>query len=300
MIHKNILKTIGTTPLIKLNRVIRRKKLNIFAKLEGSNPSGSIKDRIALAMIEKAELKGQLSKAKIILEASSGNTGISLAMIAAVKNYKVTIVMSNAASIERRKIIQSFGAKVVLSNQEEGTAGAINKAHKLISRNSRKYFYTNQHNNLNNFLTHYQTTAPEIWRQTKGKIDYFICSIGTCGTVMGVAKFLKEKRPKIKVIAVEPQFGEKIEGIRNLDEKNSPRNFNLYKPDLIDEIVKVDRTEALNASRQVIKEEGIFVGQSSGAAIAGIKKFAKTAKKGNIVTIFPDRGEKYLSTSLFD
>lgn len=296
MIYSNILKTIGNTPLVRINRLNPIRKVNIFAKIEGTNPTGSIKDRIALKMIEQAEKEGALTKGKTIIEPTSGNTGIGLAMIGAVKGYKVEIVMSGAVSIERRKMIQAFGVKVTLTDPKLGTDGAIKKARDLVKKYPKKYFMPDQFTNKYNKIAHYKTTAEEIWKQTKGKIDYFVSAIGTSGTLMGVGIYLKEKNPKIKIVSAEPVKGHYIQGLKNMEEAIVPA---IYNSSLIDKIIMIDTEKAFETARQVVKKEGIFVGMSSGAAMLAALKVAKRIKKGNIVVIFPDRGEKYLSTNLF-
>ena len=296
MLSKNILQTIGNTPLVKINLLNPNKKTSIYAKIEGFNPGGSIKDRIALKMIEQAEKENILTKNKTIIEATSGNTGISLAMIGAVKKYRVLIVMSKSVSIERIKTIQAFGAKIILTNAKLGTDGAIIKVKKMIKQNPQKYFTPDQFSNKYNKIAHYQTTAKEIIKQTKGKIDYFVSAIGTSGTIMGVSSYLKKYNPKIKIICAEPIKKHYIQGLKNMEEAIVPA---IYDKSRIDEFIPIESEEAFETARQIIKQEGIFVGMSSGAAMLAAIRVAKKIKKGNIVTIFPDRGEKYLSTSLF-
>jgi len=297
MIYKNILQTIGNTPIVKINKLNKNKNINIYAKIEGVNPGGSIKDRIALKMIEQAEASGELSNDKIIIEATSGNTGIALAMIGAVKGYKVEIVMSEAVSIERRKMIKAFGASIVLTDKKMGTDGAIMKAKEMVKNNLDKYFRPDQFSNKFNKIAHYETTAQEIWEQTNGEIDYFVSAIGTSGTLMGVASYLKKYNPKVKIISAEPIEGHYIQGLKNMEEAIVPA---IYDKSKIDEIIKIDTEEAFEMARKIVREEGIFVGMSSGAAMLATMKIAEKINNGNIITIFPDRGEKYLSTDLFD
>lgn len=292
----NILDLIGHTPMVKINRLNPSKKVNIFIKLEGQNPGGSIKDRIALKMIEEAEKTGKLTKEKTIIEATSGNTGIAIAMIAAVKGYKAEIVMSEAVSVERRKMIAAFGAKITLTDGKLGTDGAIKKTRELVAKYPEKYFCPDQFSNNNNILAHYETTAAEIWEQTKGKIDYFVAAIGTSGTLMGVSKYLKQKKPTIKVVSAEPVRGHYIQGLKNMEEAIVPA---IYDRRQLDDIIMVETEVAFDMARRIVKSEGIFCGMSSGAAMFASLEVAKKIKSGNIVTIFPDRGEKYLSTSLF-
>ena len=294
MIYQNILQTIGDTPLVKINKLNPNKNAWIFAKVEGVNPGGSIKDRIALKMIEQAEAEGKLDNGRIIIEATSGNTGIALAMIGAVKGYRVEIVMSEAVSVERQKMIKAFGATITLTPGDKGTDGAIIKAKELVEKYPDKYFRPDQFSNEYNKIAHYETTAQEIWKQTNGEIDYFVASIGTSGTLMGVAAYLKKYNPKVKIVSAEPVKGHYIQGLKNMEEAIVPE---LYKKELLDEI---HTEEAYEMARRIVSEEGIFVGMSSGAAMLASVKVAEKISGGKIVTIFPDRGEKYLSTKLFD
>jgi len=296
MLYKNILQTIGNTPLVKITELNPNKNVNIYAKLEGSNPTGSVKDRIALEMIMQAEQEGKLTKGKTILEPTSGNTGISLAMIGAIKGYDVEIVMSKAVSIERRKAIQAFGGKLILTNPELGTDGSIFKARDLVNKYPEKYFMPDQFSNEYNKLAHYKATAEEIWKQTKGNIDYFVSSIGTSGTIMGVGKYLKEKNPEIGIVCAHPVKGHYIQGLKNMKEAIVPA---IYDPSEIDKTIMVETEDAFEIARQIVKKEGIFVGMSSGAAMYAAIEVTKGIKSGMIVVIFPDRGEKYLSTNLF-
>ena len=296
MINQNILELIGNTPLVKINKLNLNKKVELYAKIEGANPSGSVKDRIAIKMIEQAEAEGKLKKGKTIIEATSGNTGISLAMIGAVKNYEVEIVMSKRVSAERIKMVRSFGAKVTLTDSKKGTDGAILKVEELMKQNPNKYFCANQFSNKYNKIAHYETTASEIWKQTDGKVDYFVSALGTSGTLMGVGEYLKKYNPKVKIISAEPIEGHYIQGLKNMKEALVP---SIYDQTKINEIIKIETEEAFEMARQIVKQEGIFVGMSSGAAMIASLKVAKEIKSGVIVTIFPDRGERYLSTKLF-
>jgi len=294
--YKNIIQAIGHTPLIRINKLNKNKNVTIWAKAEGFNPTGSIKDRIALKMIEQAENESALTKEKTILEATSGNTGISLAMIAAVKGYKLSVVMSEAVSEERQKIIKAFGAQVILTPKDMGTDGAIKKVETMKAKEPDKYFLTNQFTNKYNKLAHYRTTAQEIWEQTGGEIDYFVSSIGTSGTIMGIGKALKENKPDIKVVCAHPEKDHYIQGLKNLEEAIIPA---IYDPALIDIKIDIATEKAFEMSREIVKREGIFVGMSSGAAMLAALNVASTLSSGNIVVILPDRGEKYLSTPLF-
>lgn len=297
MIFENILQTIGNTPLVRINRLNPNKNVTIYAKIEGNNPTGSIKDRIALKMIEQAEAEGLLVKGKTIIEPTSGNTGIGLAMIGVVKGYNVEIVMSKAVSIERIKMIEAFGAKVTLTDAKLGTDGAITKARELVKANPEKYFMPDQFSNEYNKIAHYKTTGEEIWKQTNGKIDYFVSAIGTSGTIMGVGKALREHNPKIKIVCAHPVKGHYIQGLKNMEEAIVP---SIYDPSEINETIMVETEAAFEITRQIVKKEGIFVGMSSGAAMYAAIEVAKKIKSGRIVVIFPDRGEKYLTTNLFN
>lgn len=296
MIYENILQTIGNTPLVKINRLNPNKKVQIYAKIEGCNPTGSIKDRIALKMTEQAEAEGLLVKGKTIIEPTSGNTGIALAMIGVLKGYDVEIVMSRAVSPERIKMIEAFGAKVTLTEAALGTDGAIVRTKELIKADQEKYFFMDQFSNRYNKITHYKTTGEEIWKQTNGKIDYFVSALGTSGTIMGVGKALKENNPKIKIVSAHPVKGHYIQGLKNMEEAIVPA---IYDPSQIDETVMVTTEHAFEMTRRIVQEEGIFAGMSSGAAMYAAVETAKRIKTGVIVVIFPDRGEKYLTTRLF-
>ena len=297
MIKQNILETIGNTPMVRINRLCTKKDVNIYAKLEGFNPTGSIKDRIAVQMIEQAEQEGKLRPGKTIIEPTSGNTGIGLAIIGIVKGYEVEIVMSEAVSVERRKIIRSYGGRVILTPASEGTDGAIRKARQLVKANPGKYFMPDQFSNAGNYQAHYENTALEIWQQTKGYIDYFVSALGTSGTIMGISKFLKQCKPDIKIVCAHPIKGHYIQGLKNMEEAIVPA---IYDPSRIDIQIMVESEEAIAMARRIIAEEGIFAGMSSGAAMVAALKTAERIEKGNIIVIFPDRAEKYLSTVMFE
>ncbi len=297
MVKDNILGTIGSTPMVRINRLNSNPNVNIYAKLEGFNPTGSIKDRIALRMVETAEREGRLRKGHTIIEPTSGNTGIGLAIAGIVKGYPVEIVMSSAVSIERRKIIRSYGAKVILTPADEGTDGAIRLARKMVAENPDKYFMPDQFANAANYLAHYEKTAIEIWQQTDGQIDYLVCAVGTSGTLMGLSRFLRTMKPDIKVVCAHPTKGHYIQGLKNMEEAIVPQ---IYNPDLIDIQEMIESEEAINTARQIIAKEGIFAGMSSGAAMIAALRTAEKMEKGNIVVVFPDRAEKYLSTSMFE
>lgn len=293
----NILNTIGNTPLVKLKRLSPSSGVEIWAKLEGKNPGGSIKDRIALNMIERAEERGELSKEKIILEASSGNTGIGLAMVAAVKGYRCLIAMSEAASVERRRIMRAYGAEILLTPASMGTDGAIEAVYKLDRENPGKYFCTDQYNNPDNWKTHYNTTAPEIWEQTNGRVTHIVATLGTTGTLMGITRKFREIAPEVEIVGMEPYLGHAIQGLKNMKESYRPGIFDKKLPD---RIMCCGDEEAFEASRRLAREEGILAGMSSGAALAVALKVASELDSGLIVIIIPDGGERYLSTSLFE
>ena len=293
----SILSAIGNTPLVELHTLNSKKpKVRIFGKLEGSNPGGSVKDRPAYWMIKKAEESGQLTEGKIILEPTSGNTGIALAMIGAAKGYQVQLCMPECVSTERQHILQALGAKVVLTPAKEGTDGAIRKAHQLRDTDSDKYYMPNQFVNESNVLSHYETTGPEILSQTNGEIDVFVAGMGTTGTLMGVHRFFKEKKPEVRIVGVEPTEGHTIQGLKNMKEAIVPK---IYDPEMLDEKITIEDGEAFETTRLLATKEGIFVGMSSGAAVAASFRIAERITSGTIVVILPDRGDRYLSTTLF-
>lgn len=296
MIYDSILGTIGNTPMVRINKLCPNPRVNILAKLEGFNPTGSIKDRIALRMVESAERDGRLRKGHTIIEPTSGNTGIGLAIAGIVKGYPVEIVMSSAVSVERRKILRSYGAKVILTPAEEGTDGAIRLARRMVAENPDKYFMPDQFANAANYLAHYEKTAIEIWQQTNGQIDYLVCAVGTSGTLMGLSRFLRTMKPDIKVVCAHPIKGHYIQGLKNMDEAIVPE---IYNPSLIDVQEMIESEEAIEMARQIIAKEGIFAGMSSGAAMIAALRTAEKIEQGNIVVVFPDRAEKYLSTQMF-
>lgn len=297
MIGDSVLDLVGNTPMVRINRMNTNKDVTVYAKLEGFEPSGSIKDRIALKMINEAEKTGELKPGKIILEATSGNTGIGLAMVGNQKGYHVIVVMSSNVSIERRKIMIAFGAEVVLTSAELGTDGAIMKVREMMAENPDKYFNPNQFANKNNVNAHKQT-ADEIWKQTDGKVTHFVASLGTSGTLMGVGKFLKEHNPNIKIIEAQPEEGHKIQGLKNMNEAIVPK---IYDPSMVDEHIIIHTDDAYDVARRIVKEESLFIGMSSGAAMKAVLDILPDLPKGSVVVVmFPDRGEKYLSTKLFE
>ncbi len=297
MIGDSVLDLIGSTPMVRINKLNINKDVKVYAKLEGFNPTGSIKDRVALKMIEEAEKNGELKPGKIILEATSGNTGIGLAMVGSQKGYKVVVVMSSAVSVERRKMMKAFGADVILTSPDLGTDGAIMKVRELMSEHPDKYYNPNQFSNENNKLAH-KLTAEEIWKQTDGKITHFVASLGTSGTLMGVGKALKKFNSKIKIIEAHPEEGHKIQGLKNMKEAIVPK---IYDPSMVDQHITINTEDAYSVARRIVREESLFVGMSSGAAMQAVLDILpKLPKDSVVVVIFPDRGEKYLSTKLFE
>lgn len=304
MIASDITSLIGRTPIVRLARINPYEEVEVLAKLEFFNPGGSVKDRIAFNIIKKAEEEVKLKPGGTIVEASSGNTGIGLAMVAAVKGYRLILVMPETMSIERRKLLAAYGAEVVLTPGEKRMQGAVEKAEELVKKNEG-YFMAGQFDNPANPEMHYLTTGPEIWEDTEGRIDYLVAGAGTGGTLTGAGRFLKEKNPGLKVIAVEPLrsavlSGEKPgkHGIQGIGAGFIP---SVLERGIIDEIIKVDDEDAFNTSRRLAKEEGVLCGISAGAAVYAALKIAEKAKKGErIVVIIPDTGERYLSTELFD
>lgn len=292
----DVLSAIGNTPLVELISINPNPRVKIFGKLEGSNPGGSIKDRPAYYMIKKAEESGELTRDKIIIEPTSGNTGIALAMIGAARGYRVMLVVPGCVSMERSRILEAYGAEVILTPAKEGTDGSIRKAHHIVNSDPDRYYMPNQFSNENNILSHYETTGPEIYTQTNGMVDVFIAGMGTTGTLMGTGRYLKENKPGIRIIGVEPIKGHAIQGLKNMEEAIVPE---IYHPELLDEKITVEDEEAFETARLLATREGIFVGMSSGAAVAGALRVAGSMETGNIVAILPDRGDRYLSTTLF-
>jgi cysteinyl-tRNA synthetase len=295
-VREGVLARIGNTPLIRIRRLNPNPKVEIWAKLEGNNPGGSIKDRTALWMIEQAEISGELHPGKTIIEATSGNTGIGLAMVAAVKGYRLVLAMSEGVSIERRKILAAYGAEILLTPAEQSTDGAIEVAYEMASNEPDRFYLTDQFNNPANPLAHYEGTAPEIWEQTQGRVTHFIASIGTTGTLMGCSRRFRELDPKIRIVGVEPYLGHKIQGLKNLKESYVP---GIYDLGALDEKVNVDDDAAYEMARRLAREEGLLVGMSAGAGMHAAVELAKQLESGVIVTILCDGGERYLSTQLF-
>jgi cysteine synthase B len=293
----SILSAIGNTPLVELMRLNGgRPGVRVFGKLEGSNPGGSVKDRPAQYMIAKAEESGELSADKTIIEPTSGNTGIALAMIGAARGYHVKLFMPECVSIERQHILRAFGAEVVLTPAREGTDGAITRAHEALNQKPGSYYMPNQFENECNVLAHYETTGPELFRQTGGEIDVFVAGMGTTGTLMGVSSYLKGRKPDVRVVGVEPTRGHAIQGLKNMGEAIVP---SIYDPSKLDDKIVIEDGEAYDTTRRLVTQEGLLVGMSSGAAVAAALCVAKQMSSGTIVVLLPDRGDRYLSTTLF-
>ena len=292
----SVIDCIGNTPLVRIETINLMPDVTIYAKLEGNNPGGSVKDRIALYMLRDAEEAGLVKKGDTILEATSGNTGIGLAMVGAAKGYRVKLVMPECVSLERRKVLEAFGAELVLSPGNEGTDGAIKLAHTILSEHPNDYFMPNQFDNCSNIKAHYETTGKEIIEQTGGKLDMFVAGMGTTGTLMGAGRRLKEYNEKIRIIGVEPFLGHRIQGLKNMQESIVPK---IYTPETLDEKINVNDEDAFETTRKLAVKEGLFVGMSSGAAMYGALRMAEQLKHGAIVVTLPDRGDRYLSTTLF-
>ena len=293
---KSILDFIGGTPLVEIRHMCPNPRVRILAKLEGCNPGGSVKDRVARSMIESAEAAGELTRGKVILEATSGNTGIGLAMVAAAKGYRLMLAMSESASMERRQILTALGAEILLTPGHLGTDGAIEEVYRLARDHPGKYFLTDQYNNEANVAAHYDGTGVEIWEQTGGEVDVFVATIGTTGTLMGCSKRLKEYKPDIRIVGVEPYLGHKIQGLKNLKEAYVP---GIFERSRVDEIVNIDDEDAYETARRLAREEGLFVGMSSGAAMYVALDQAARLEGGTVVVVLPDGGERYLTTNLF-
>jgi cysteinyl-tRNA synthetase len=301
MVHENVLSLIGNTPIVKINKLTNPSDATVLAKLEEYNIGGSIKSVMALYMIEAAEKSGKLTKDKVIIEASSGNTGIAMAIVAAVKGYRITIIIPESVSIERRKLIKAYGAELVLSSGAEGTDGAIEIKKRILVENPEKYADLNQFKNPANITAHYSITGKEILTQTEGKVDMVVIGIGTAGTGVGVSKCLKEFNSKIKVVGVMPEIGARIQGLRNSEEL---KQTDLFQNNAFDKIIKISKEEVpktFTVSKMLAQKEGILTGMSSGAAMYIALQKARELKKGKtIVVILPDNGERYLSTDLFE
>jgi cysteine synthase B len=286
---------VGNTPMVELTAFNLPEKVKLFAKLEGNNPGGSVKDRPALKMIEMAETSGALKPGMQIVEATSGNTGIALAMMATAKGYPIELIMPSSATRERVLTMQAFGAKVTLTPAEHSMEGAIDEAHRRVATGG--YLMLNQFANEANPQSHYEGTAPEMWRDTQGELTHFISSMGTTGTIMGCSKYLKQMNPLIKIIGVQPKEGSNIPGIRRWPADYLPA---IYNANRIDEIIDVSQGEAERMTQLLAAQEGVFCGMSAGGAVFAAIQIAKKMHKGVLVVIIPDRGDRYLSSSLFE
>ena len=291
MKHESILDLIGNTPLVGIHALSPNPNVRIYAKLEGQNPGGSAKDRIARKMVELAERDGVLKPGATILEPSSGNTGIGLALVAKLRGYRLRIVMPDNVSVERRQLLEIFGAEVTLSPGPEGSNGAIRRAQEIAAAEP-DYAFLYQYGNPANPLAHYEATGPEIWRDCP-EVDVFVAGLGTSGTLMGVGRYLKEQNPKIQVVAVEPPAGELVQGLRSLDDGFVPP---IFDPAVLDRKTIVRNRESIEWTRRLLNECGVFAGISSGAAVAGAAKVAARMESGTVVTLLPDGGWKYLSS----
>ena len=295
----SILEAIGNTPLVELNRMWNSDKtgVRILAKLEGANPGGSVKDRPAYQMLKSAVESGELTPQKTILEPTSGNTGIGMAMIASAMGFRIKLTMPACVSEERRAILLALGAELEMTPGSDKTDGAIRRAHSILDQHSELYFMPNQFNNPANWQAHYQTTAPEIVRDTKGEADAFVAGMGTTGTLMGCSKYFRENNPRTKVIGVEPNLDHRIQGLKNMQEAIVPE---IFEPALLDQKESCSDDEAFNTARDMALMEGLFCGISSGAALWGAIHIARQMPKGStVVVLLADRGDRYLSTEVF-
>lgn len=294
-IKRNILECVGNTPLVRINYMFQKPGVEILAKLEGFNPCGSVKERIAVAMLEGAERDGFLKPGMTLVESSSGNTGIGLAMAAAVKGYKCVITMAKKVSRERRQMIRAFGADLVLV--DGGSDQAWDKADQIAASDPKKYFRIHQYKMKYNIDVHYERTGPEIWEQAGGKVDIFVATLGTTGTIVGAGRYLREKNPGIRIVSVEPTPQNEQQGIRNISVQRVP---DIWDPSVVDERMVSPDEPAFRLARELATKEGIFAGISSGSAMWGAIEQAKRVSRGTVVVILPDSGTKYLSTKLFD
>ncbi len=295
MTSKSLFDFIGNTPLVKAKNILIKKDVSLYLKLEGNNPGGSVKDRAAYNMIATALEKGDLQKNDYLIEATSGNTGIALAMIAQQFGIKIELVMPENSTKERVQTMQAYGAKVTLTSSDVGIEGSRTYAEKMVKE--KGYKMLNQFANEDNWKAHYKTTGPEIWRDTNGEITHFVSAMGTTGTVMGTSTFLKEKNKNIQIIGAQPTDNSRIPGIRKWSPEFLPKIFN---PKKVDTVIEVSETEAREMTKRLAKQEGIFAGMSSGGSVTAAIKLSETIEKGIIVAIICDRGDRYLSSDLFE
>jgi cysteine synthase B len=286
---------IGNTPLVKLQRLTQGLDSEIWVKLEGNNPAGSVKDRAALFMVEQAEKRGELRPGDTLIEATSGNTGIALAMIAALKGYKLKLLMPENMSLERQASMRAYGAELMLISRAQGMEGARDLALEMQRQGQGKVL--DQFNNADNPLAHFTTTGPEIWQQTAGRITHFVSSMGTTGTITGVSRYLRTQSSEVKIIGLQPEEGSSIPGIRRWPQAYMP---GIFKPELVDETIDMAQQEAEDTMRELARQEGIFCGVSSGGAVAGALRVARANPGSVVVAIICDRGDRYLSTGVFD
>lgn len=295
-----ILDQIGKTPLLRLKRILPRgtpSSVEVYAKAEWFNPGGSVKDRPAWQMIRDGEARGDFKPGKTLIDSTSGNTGIAYAWIGAAKGFPVELVMPRNVSEERKKIVTGYGAKIIYSDPLLGSDGARQMAHEIVRKSQDKYFFPDQYANPSNWKAHYQTTGPEIWEDTKGKVTHLVAGLGTSGTMMGTSRFLKEKNPKIFTLAVQPESFHGLEGLKHME---SAVPIPIYDPQRHDRKITVETEPAYELTRRLAREEGLLVGQSSGAALLGVFELLKEVREGVMVVIFPDGGDKYLSTTLWE
>lgn len=293
--YPTIADCVGNTPLVRLQRLPGDTSNTLLLKLEGNNPAGSVKDRPALSMITRAELRGQIHPGDTLIEATSGNTGIALAMAAAIKGYKMILIMPGNSSAERKAAMTAYGAELILVTQEEGMEGARDLAETMQAEGRGKVL--DQFANGDNPEAHYTGTGPEIWRQTEGSITHFISSMGTTGTIMGVSRYLKEQNPQVQIVGLQPMEGSAIPGIRRWPQEYLPK---IYQADRVDRIVDMAQSEAEDVTRRLAREEGIFCGVSSGGAVAAMLRLSREVENAVMVAIICDRGDRYLSTGIFD
>ncbi|KKI43587.1 cysteine synthase CysM [Hafnia alvei] len=286
---------IGNTPLVQLQRMAAGTGSEVWVKLEGNNPAGSVKDRAALSMIQQAELRGEIKPGDTLIEATSGNTGIALAMIAALKGYRMKLLMPENMSQERQASMRAYGAELILVSREQGIEGARDLAQQMADRGEGMIL--DQFNNADNPLAHFTTTGPEIWQQTQGKVTHFVSSMGTTGTITGVGRFLKQQSDTVKIVGLQPSEGSSIPGIRRWPQEYLP---GIYRPELVDEVMDMSQQLAEETMKRLAREEGLFCGVSSGGAVAGALRVAQESPGSKVVAIICDRGDRYLSTGVFN
>ncbi len=292
--HPTIDSSVGNTPLVRLQRLPGATSNTILAKMEGNNPAGSVKDRPALSMIQRAEARGEIKPGDVLIEATSGNTGIALAMVAAIRGYRMLLIMPDNLSGERRRTMRAFGAEIILVTREEGMEGARDLAEKMESEGKGRIL--DQFANPDNPLAHYEGTGPEIWRDTQGGVTHFVSAMGTTGTIMGVSRYLKEKNDQVQIIGVQPAGDENIPGIRRWPKQYLPR---IFQRERVDRIIDVTPEEAEDMARQLADEEGIFAGISSGGAVSAALRLSAEIENAVIVVVICDRGDRYLSSDVF-